>query len=285
MNQAWTIYSKPSYFTWNPSLKNTYAYDLCHSPGPIGQWLSPQANCWQLLGPHHPPLSCLEVMLSSDDQDWLPEPIALYMEGVSYGYLGFVRPSKWSYGPLLTCNWWPGPSCCEYPRFARFIFSCINITKKLVDKAIILNPLVDFVLKTPQKQGDMNLTIFLGSGTVLYLGGHLTMPIFQPHHKDKSGDKLIQLHAGKLTWNPKSWRWMEDDFPFQLVDFQNFMFQPLISLGVYVNSFNLFYSKFRKKQPWLQEKATINWATEKKALGPLLSMESWSFEKGSLLIV
>ena len=181
MNQAWTIYSKPSYFTWNPSLKNTYAYDLCHSPGPIGQWLSPQANCWQLLGPHHPPLSCLEVMLSSDDQDWLPEPIALYMEGVSYGYLGFVRPSKWSYGPLLTCNWWPGPSCCEYPRFARFIFSCINITKKLVDKAIILNPLVDFVLKTPQKQGDMNLTIFLGSGTVLYLGWDTWRCLFFSH--------------------------------------------------------------------------------------------------------
>ena len=74
---------------------------------------------------------------------------------------------------------------------------------------------------------------------------------------------------------------MEDDFPFQLGDFQNFMFQPLIFLG---GVRELFQLKFRKKQPWLQEKATINWATEKKALGPLLSMESWSFEKGSLLI-
>ena len=79
---------------------------------------------------------------------------------------------------------------------------------------------------------------------------------------------------------------MEDDFSFSIGWFSEFHV-PAVNFfgGGTWNSFNLFYSKFRKKQPWLQEKATINWATEKKALGPLLSMESWPFEKGSLAMV
>lgn len=41
-------------------------------------------------------------------------------------------------------------------------FPCINITKKLVDKAIILNPLVDFMLKTPQKKETWTSRSFWG---------------------------------------------------------------------------------------------------------------------------
>ena len=41
---------------------------------------------------------------------------------------------------------------------------------------------------------------------------------------------MLHVHPRKLTWNPKSWRFGSDDFPFQLGDFLGSM---LILKGVY----------------------------------------------------
>ena len=41
---------------------------------------------------------------------------------------------------------------------------------------------------------------------------------------------FFTLRIEFIFWNPKSWRWMDNEFPFQLIDFE--VNRPIISQGV-----------------------------------------------------